>query len=217
MPEQIEYITVVEPVLEVSLIGNASRESWQSLIQKENLVVEGNTLEIILSAVSAKYMGIPFRELSVSLRLNEDEFFLIHAYNSLWWFALAERKFFRTPYYSADIQVAPHYIQLSKGQNRVFEAKLADATKVIEDTAERNTWKIHLPRKLRKQAHQAHCFHAILEGATQYYDLASLQTTVSTQGHSEAVFATLAQSDFTVRQWLVREKARHSKSKTMVE
>lgn len=216
MTQPIDYITVVEPVHEITLIGHIEYDRWKSLFQSEEFYPEtqNNRIELVLSAVDSSYMGIRFKEFSVSFRLCKNEFFLVDAYNSRRLFAWAERNFFATPYYNGHLLIQSHHLDIRKGKSRLMVASLPESAPVIEENHEVNEWKIWLPKKLRKQVNVPHYFHAKLEGHTQYYDVASGSINFN-KDSGISIFDDLNKSDFVLTHWLIREGAIHSKSKTM--
>jgi hypothetical protein len=209
-----KYMTIVEPVLEVTLIGQGDTDPWRPLLEAEGIKfpLDQEKIEIILSGVEARYLGVKFRELSISLRIDENQVFLVYAFNSNRWFALAERVFFRTPYYYATIVVNPYHIRLMNKGQLLFEAILSETAPVTDSQDEFTEWQIWLPKLLRKQADKPHYFNARLEGYTQHYKLSN--NSVLFSGGLPAPLQPLLNSNFHLDDWLVRDSARHSKSQT---
>jgi hypothetical protein len=209
--QNINYITVISPVKEVTLWGKAEAKAWQATLKEEGLtpLVRDGKVEIMISTVDSKYMGFRFQELSIAVLLAENEYFFPHAYNSIPLFALAERKFFQTPYYAGKLVVEKNRLLLNEGKS--FEAILSPEAACLKTGEE--DWKltIRLPKALRKKADKPHFFYARLQGYTETYqaDLESL----SMDGE-EAVFQILRESQFQPIEWRVRAKAIHSKSAT---
>lgn len=213
---QIDYMTVVQPVQEVTLVCRAEAAPWEEMLAAEGFQkqIANNSLEIIISATQASYQGIPFRECSISVRTGEHEFLLCHAYNSLRFFAFTERRFFRTPYFFADIEIAHHRIAVRQRGKCIFKAMLSTYAPTIGTRHETHEWKIHLPQKSRKDADTPHYFFARLEGETAHYtaDCAELEFPHPSPDH---VMERLQQSNLQATNWMVRPQARHSKSRTM--
>lgn len=209
--QSIEYVTVISPVKEITLWGKAEAKAWQTYLQQEGLApfIENSKVEILISAVDSRYMGFRFQELSVSIRLSENEYFLAHAYNSIPLFALAERKFFQTPYYAGSLSVEDHELNLNSSAD--FHARQAQNAPCLRSGEEDWQLLIRLPKALRKKAHQPHYFHARLQGYSENYQ-AKLEN-FSMQGE-EAIFQRLRESQFQPEEWRIRAKATHSKSKT---
>lgn len=211
------YVTIVEPVLEVTLICRGDAAPWRQSLVREGISLppQQEEVEIILSAVETKYMGVIFRELSVSLRLDDTQVFLVHAFNSNRFFAWVERAWFRTPYYYGKLVVAPHYIQLSDNGQPHLEARLAESAAALECRTESNEWQIRLPAALRKESSKVHYFNARLEGDTQYYATLPNPPMLVFGSGLPASLLPLQASKLMVEKWLVRERAKHSKSQTL--
>jgi hypothetical protein len=207
-----DYITVISPVKEVTLWGRAEAAAWQAWLKEEDLApaVQNGKVEILISTVDSRYMGFRFQELSISIKLSEIEYFLAHAYNSIPLFALAERKFFQTPYYPGKLLVEKEALSLNDGQS--FEAKLAADAPCLKTGDEDWQLLIRLPKALRQKANKPHYFHARLQGYTENYQ-AKLES-LSMNGE-EAVFGLLRESQFQPLEWRIRASATHSKSKTL--
>jgi hypothetical protein len=209
----MEYTTIIEPVMEVTLAGTAEDSLWQDLFRKEEMTARNpdGQVEILLSAVDSKFKGIQFQELSISVQVGENRYFLAHAYNSIGLFALAERKFFQTPYYPGKITVDPRRITLHDGSKPLFEATLPASASLIAEQPECHELLIHLPKNLRQSPNQPHFFHARLEGNTTIY---SGQTASLNIVAHQSIWELLKASNFRLQEWRVRPAARHSKSKT---
>ncbi|MBC8171553.1 MAG: hypothetical protein H7X77_07760 [Anaerolineae bacterium] len=216
MSNQTRYMTIVEPVLEVTLIGRGDAAPWRQPLAVEGIALplEQNKIEIILSAVEARYLGVKFREFSISLRIDETRVFLVYAFNSNRLFAMLERAFFRTPYYYAKLAVSPHNIRLIDQEQRLFEAALPATAPVTHSQDECNEWQIWLPAALRKQPHQPHYFNARLEGSTRHYEITTDKPVIFTGTGLPAPIQPLRESGYVIEDWLVRDSAKHSKSQT---
>jgi hypothetical protein len=211
-------MTIIEPILEVTLMGEANFDVWKPILDAQGFdnYPQSEKIGVTLSGVEAKYMGLTFREFSISVTLNESELFLAHAYNSKRFFALAERRFFRTPYYPADITVTAHKIAVYQNKVPMIEAILPQNAPITHQADESVEWTLWLPKALRKNPMIPHYFDARLEGNTQHYDITSAQITLSSNP-PDAVMALLSHSQFVPKDWFVRAHGRHSKSKTHVK
>lgn len=218
MNKDTEYATVVKPVLEVTLICQGYVAPWQRLLTNEEITLPSNQdkVEIILSAVESRYMGVKFRELSCSLRIDETQVFLIHAFNSHSLFAFAERTFFRTPYYHGNLEVRSHHIRLTNQGKTVLDASLPETESVSHSQEESNQWQIWLPSALRKQPTIPHYFNAKLEGYTRYYEMDPQHPVLFMGAGLPPALQPLGESEIIVEKWLVRDRARHSKSQTFM-
>ena len=210
-----QYVTIIEPVFEVALFGTGNHTVWENFIEKEGLELashEGKT-NIIINVVDSRYMGIRFREFSISLEVSPQRYFLAKAYNSIGMFARAERAFFHTPYYKGKIDVSATRISLQHNQLSVFEACIPEGVVPFAESDGREELLIHLPKRLRTNARKPHYFHALLEGAAISYPGDEVQV-MMTPERDDVVLNLLKASCFQVQEWRVRSSARHSKSKT---
>ncbi|MCU0464689.1 MAG: hypothetical protein MUF38_08980 [Anaerolineae bacterium] len=210
-----EYTTTIEPVFEVTLTGTTDSSAWEQILASEapHISLDAATTEVVLSATRAKFMGMAFQEFSISLLLDTQRAFLLYAFNSNPFFAYAERRFFRTPYYHAKITVESRRAHVVAGDGSSFEVALPQDTPVSEPIMERQTLKIELPQSLRKRANTSHYFHALLEGETRHYTTSSIEM-VCFEGTMLPALAALSRSNFQPHDWIVRTSARHGKSKT---
>jgi hypothetical protein len=215
MTQPVQYMTVIEPVVEVTLYGTADGDFWRRYLNEQHLPVDSTDAktDILISTVDARYMGIRFQELSISIKVRDGVYFLAHAYNSLALFALAERVFFKTPYYHASIVPEMRHIRLSHGQSTVFEAQLPDDARLIGKGEECNDVQIYLPKALRKNPTQPHFFYARLEGFTEIYAAEDAAVKI-VPNPKDPILGLLNESNFQVHEWRTRAAARHSKSKT---
>jgi hypothetical protein len=215
MNTKIDYVTVIEPVYEVTLFGTAELAPWQQWMKEEGLPAanEHGRAELLISVIDSKYMALSFQEFSISIKVEGNRYFLIHAYNSIGWFALAERKVFRTPYYQGDIHVAERRIALSHGNSIAFQAMLPSTVTSIHSEDECWDLLIHLPKQFRQKPAVPHYFHARLEGHTEHFPTDFVSMSITPTAEDETL-RRLHASDFRVEDWRIRQKARHSKSKT---
>lgn len=79
------YITVIEPVLEITLSGTVDRRLWQDRLQAEGLADtnQQGCGVVMLSAVDARFKGVRFQELSISYQVGDNHYFLVYTYNSI--------------------------------------------------------------------------------------------------------------------------------------
>jgi len=209
-----KYMTVIKHVCEVTLTAHANYGYWLDYLQQEGLTAHNadGHASIMVSAVSARYMGIKFRELSFSVAINDGaDYFLVHAFNSIAPFAFAERAIFQTPYYHAQLVVKQHHIAMIQEQQTLFSATLAPHATEISHGFSAWEGTIHLPQHLRKQPQQPHYFQARLEGDTEIF---APQLVEFAMQPLTTLLQMLCESQFTIQEWRVRTDAQHSKSKT---
>lgn len=206
MTQPIEYVTVVDPVLEVTLIGTADRAIWAPHFDLG--APTADPITVVLSAVETTYMGVRFRELSLSLLLDDTQGILLHAFNSNRVFAFIERQMFHTPYYHAAISVAARHIRLARQGHPLLDACLPESAFSEHSADECREWRLTLPTT------KPQYFYARLEGHTEYYASAGSTAQLFDHPAQPPAFAYLRQSNFRLHTWSVRATARHSKSKT---
>ena len=225
MIQTIDYMTVIEKVREVTIHGLADLAPWQAFLADEAFppFSSDGKAQLLISAVDAKYMGIRFQELSFSVAttsstnpLNSNGYFLAHAFNSRPLFAMAERRFFQTPYYPAKIDFDTHNLRLSKDNTILFEITLSQQSSCL--AKEYRLWEgtIHLPKALRKKQNLRHYFHARLEGNAEIYN-GNVDSIHINSIKDIPVLDVLEKSNLTVNEWHVRANGKHSKSKTYID
>ena len=102
----VKYVAQVSPVREVAIMGTADSEYWRGPLERAQVspLEESGRVPILIGATDTRFMGVRFRELTVTVfcrdrrRTLPDGVFLAQAYNSVRWFAWVERNIFSTPY-----------------------------------------------------------------------------------------------------------------------
>lgn len=215
------YVATVKDVEEVTLRGSAAFEPWADRLACEELTPsrrEDGRVPVQLVACEARYMGITFRECSVSVQVSDDgdEVFLAQAYNSSRLFAWSERSFFRTPYDHADVSLDPrdlaHFLVIEKGVQRLAASMGTDRA-WLDEGDERWEGTIHIPQRRPGATHEV--FHAKLEGLARIvpFDAEEDEFDVHPAGDDQAL-SVLAASDFRGETWLTREYGIHARTKT---
>ncbi len=100
MNKQIQFAAELDHVREVSLLCTADLAPWEDQLRQEGLapVLRGDQVQVLIVAAASKFMGLSFRELSISLRvrpqseeMGAEGAFLVWAFNSCRLFAFCER------------------------------------------------------------------------------------------------------------------------------
>lgn len=219
------YITAIDQVREVTLHGAGDLAYWRTHLEPQPLTAynqEGRA-QLMLSFSSLRWLGIPFREFTVSLAVcrerggsTHDGFYLVHAFNSSSILAWMERQFFHTPYYLGRISLAhqpPAAVQVIDEAGGRLRAQMAAAHSPAE--AEEEWWEgpVFLPGETPRRF-----FFARLGGKTAGYPFVAGEDEMAIRPSSEQkVFAWLAESAFTAKRWSIRADAHHAKSKTYEE
>jgi hypothetical protein len=229
-----QFIAVVDNVREVSLAGLADAGCWSSLLRGVGLQLarRDGRAQILLSAVQARYMGLPFRELSVSLgvRHPDDEgqgscFYLAYAFHSSRFLAFIERNCFRTPYYPARIEVdtqTPVSFAANRRDGAALTASMGRDTSGPREPIRcgHDSWEgpIFLPQSKAGDHRRRRWFAAKLAGDTHVYPFLPTRDEVVIRPSPRCpVLQRLAESKFAGREWIVRESAIHARSKTYKE
>jgi hypothetical protein len=231
-----KYDVQISGVHEVSLVGTADLAPWQSRLASYDLspTEKEGRAELLISGCEGRFKGIRFRELTISIfvsdrpdRSTRDGIFMIHAFNSLRFFAFVERTFFHTPYYYAGIKVEtgpPARIEMFQGGAVGLRFAMAgDAAKDLTESRAPTSvgpagWEgpIHLPRKRAEGSEPLRLFHGKLTGVTHSYPFAASDTWSLSPMKQAPALKWLLESRFEPQEWVVRPNATHGKSKTLI-
>jgi hypothetical protein len=222
---QPAYIATIANVKETILLGTANLDFWRARLKRENLYPFNANCraQIMISATQLKWMGLPSRELVISVTTcdhaeenSADAAYLIHAFNSSRMLAFAERVFFQTPYacwgnLESNAHV-PASITLNNGNDIVFHAQMSDARACMRGENETMQGAIYLPKGATRNSS---VFFAKLGGYTESYPFISGTDTLELKSSNPApVFQALIESGFTPHEWRIRNNATHARSKT---
>jgi hypothetical protein len=230
--KRVKWSAELSHVREVSLRGSADLDFWRSRMvgeQLDPLACDGRAVVMIVAA-AGKFMGIRFRELSISIAvastLDEqitDEYFLLRAFNSNRVFACCERALFATPYEHAVVAVEdalPAAVSVAQDDLAWFRMAMGDhhppTTRVPTGEGE-ETWeaRIMLPRKGRRVARGAYMFFARIRGNTVRYPFLAGTDSIAICPQADGdVLHVLLESQFAAHEWIIRSNATHAKSKT---
>lgn len=227
MNDRRRYVADIQPVAEVIVTGRADLAFWQARLQSAQLLPTNlhGYAHVLISATSARWYGVPFKEWSVSIGVGEagadglpPAYYLAHAVNSRALFAWSERTFFHTPYFPGDIEVQamrPVGVQLRLNAALIFEAVMADRATAGPIRDEHWRGPIYLPARSRHAPAAGEFFSAVLEGPTEVYpfEAARDRLTINATPHA-AVFEWLLESSFAPLAWRVRHTAHHAKTAT---
>jgi hypothetical protein len=212
------YISTITNVREVALMGAADLPYWRDRLQPEGLTpfVEDGRAALLLTAIESKFRGIPFRELSVSIRVSDEDgaasggAFLAYAFNSSRLLSLAERILFQTPYHLADLTVdenMPASMAVSVEGRTLFSARMTSSATLAQEENSLFEGPIYLPGGTS-------LFYARLSGASRIYHFDLLDTVTINPRENDTIFAQLIESNFRGKAWLLRAGAVHVRSKT---
>lgn len=206
----VAYISTITDVREVALRAAADLVYWRDRLRPERLAPfdDGGRAALLVTAIESRFRGIPFREMSISVLLDNGGAFLAHAFNSSRLLAFAERAFFQTPYHLARLDVDEHIpAWMAVDGGAAFNARMSHRSEPGEPTDELFEGPIYLPggRKV---------FHARLSGAGVRYPFVADDILDIRPRPDIPIFARLAESGFAGQAWYVRAGAVHARSKT---
>ncbi|MEX2026835.1 MAG: hypothetical protein WEH44_06030 [Pirellulaceae bacterium] len=229
MNAPLQFVAEISQVREVSLLGAADLPFWQERLKREKLFPAelDRQAQLLISGTSAKFRGIPFQELSISVFVSRQQrqeeregAFLTQAFNSNWFFALVERLWFATPYNHARVSVEatlPASILVKQHGQVAFRSAMVE-----QGIAQRQAircgnegWEgpIFLPG--RRSLAGDKWFYARIGGQTSVYPFLPDRDELSIRPElGPPAISWLAQSHFAGRQWVIRDSAVHAKSKT---
>lgn len=231
----IRWAARLPHVREVSLLGSADLSYWNDRLLAEELTPaeNGGRAQIMIVAAESKYMGLSFRELSISVLVARpgkeptgNAAYLLQAFNSRWFFAFCERAFFSTPYDHGDVQVntkQPIGLRLLQRQQIAFAAEMNSRVASPRETNSHREEGFEGPIFLPRSGHQNQAnlsrngkwFWAQLRGNTQRYPFVSSEDSLTIcPSEGLPVLKSLRDSHFTATEWVIREDATHAKSKT---
>lgn len=217
MKQPVPYTAVISPVRETILIGAADLACWRGYLRPERLepFEEGDRASLLVTAMESKFNGIPFRELTFSVRVGDgNAVYLAHAFNSSRLLGFAERTLFRTPYAYGPVELrdgARGLVRAGEGASAAFEARMGADAAPSARRDEVYEGPIYLPGNGREPGEM---FYARLEGEAAIYPFDPARDGVVIRPEAAPVFRQLAESGFTGVEWRLRENAVHSRSKT---
>jgi len=228
----IRWAATLPHVREVSLLGTADLAFWRDRLREEDLAPldRDGKAQVMLIAADSKFMGIPFRELSVSVVARPETSadategaYLLRAWNSVRFFAFCERTFFATPYSHGDVRVrasAPASVRLVVKGKPILTAEMDAATGAPDRPpapGAQSGWEgpVYLPGRGGAKGGDGKLFFARLWGRTESLPFLPSRDTFSIDPSQDGgPLQLLADSHFAPREWSIRADATHAKSKT---
>lgn len=221
MAKRIAYAAIVDQVLEIGLRGSADLAPWQALLARERVSVVGQDgrAQLLVSATSARFKGIPFRELCILVAVTAEVsgrevagFFLPRAFNSNGWFAWIERTMFSCPYLAARVEVAAEPALAFRVDDAKGGSITASRAASQRGEGKPDGWQgpVFLPRTRVEPF-----FYVQLSGETEYEPFAGDDAFAMSGASVDPAIRCLSESDFRPAEWFVRRSAVHAKSKTL--
>ncbi len=244
VPSDIEYVAEVRGVREVGLMAVADKTFWDRRLAPQGLRAmdfDGRA-QVLFTAVRARWMGVGFHDFSFGVFAEsldpqraspgaEQGLFFVSAFNSSRFFALVERRWFRTPYrhrpaLGLDVRM-PVWADLgADGARRADlagtdpKAPFAVAMGAVDGEERRAAssaevaWEGPLFLPGADGGTRRH-FFVRMTGHTRTYPFDESVDQVRLGGPgAPAVIADLHAGGFDPQQWVVRADAVHARSKT---
>ncbi|MCE9552020.1 MAG: hypothetical protein K8T91_01395 [Planctomycetes bacterium] len=219
--KQVKWVAQLSHVQEVSLLGTADLDYWNDRLRGKSLTPteRGGQAQMLLIAAAARFCGLRFRELSISVLAHRqteggriEGAYLLQAFNSRQLFAFCERAFFATPYAHGNVRVAtePAAIELAVGGHQVVTASM-ESRQPIRTGPDGFDGPVFLPRSAVEEPRM---FLARIGGHTSVYSFEAAEDVLAIDPNGNAALQSLVDSHFTPRQWSIRPNADHAKSKT---
>jgi hypothetical protein len=227
-----KFDVVVSPVREVSLVGYADLNHWRGKLAVHGLhpTEADGSAEMLLVACEGRFMGVRFRELSVSVFVareagsrGRDGVLLLRAFNSIRFAAFVERTMFHTPYYPQRVAVSPDvpaFVRLGRETDPILFASMADDESASDrlSVAASDGWQgpIYLPDLRDAAVGAERLFYGSLTGDTRSAAFDATRDTFRLGAKaSDPIVPLLAEARFKPTQWILRACATHGKSKTI--
>ncbi len=231
MDSSIRFAAELKHVREVTLMGSARFDYWRRRLDPEGLypTQQNGRAQLLIISADARFHGVRFRELSVSVRVSmtdtgqpESGAFLLSAFNSQRFFALVERLWFATPYRHGAVELSPElpaYVQCVCDAALVFRAQMGEGGQQSRAPLleQEDGWEgpVFLPSRGRRRGR---VFYAVVRGTTRTYRFDPHQDQLEIHAHDQApIFAELLESDFMAEQWALRLDAVHARSPSYAE
>ena len=222
MNRAVKYVATVNNVQEIALFGTSDLLYWQQKLASEGLrpVDCGGSAEVAIHGISGRWMGIPFRELTVGITVHATQssdvpsIWLEHAFSSSKTLAFLERTLFHTPYRHAIVEVEREpFPEISVGKSDSDILHLRMKPRERDDDIENDVWEgaIYLPGRGRTRRRRI--FFARLSGDTNVYSFRPKDDNMEIAATQNGL-RSLMDSRFVPLQWRIRKNSKHARSKT---
>jgi hypothetical protein len=215
----VPYIAEIKNVRETALVASADLDYWRDHLGQENLFpfnADGHA-EIVITAISSRFMGLPFHELNVGVQVcdradgsSRDGLYFMAGFNTSRVLTFCERWMFKTPYRRASVQLRtqPASFALIESGSTILSAEMSREERASERREERWEGALFLPGRTR-------VFYARIGGDTLISPFIPAADTLRlSPSKSHPVVQWLLDSDVRGLEWHVRESGVHARSKT---
>ncbi len=225
---KIKYAAELTQVREISLRGTADLGYWQEALRDErvSLAEWDGRAHVLIIAAAGEHWGVRFREVCISLVIDGFNgrrvpgIFMLQAFNSQRLFAFCERWFFHTPYAQADVWLNcwPALIEVKCSGQTIFRAKNTTGHELQSCEPLRvgkEGWGGPVLLPSRHDADEdGRLFFAKISGETRVYPYLDSDNLELKPSDELDITRRLIESGFVGREWIVREDAKHARSKT---
>jgi hypothetical protein len=229
MNPTIKYVAELKHVREVALVGTADLAFWKDRLRPAGLhpTEIGGGAQIMISAIESRFLGVAFREATISVSLSRHRggsgrggVFLARAFNSSRCFAFVERACFSSPYLHGSLRIdarLPASIEVSRDDEIALMTRMADVPGRSPSRSGDEDWRgpVFLPSKRGQGAGSCKSFPARVSGATLTYPFSPSEDLVTIRpSRDDTALRSLVESNFAGREWVLREDGSHAKGKT---
>lgn len=225
--KQIRNAAEIHNVKEMTLVCTAGIAVWQDYLKTFGIVpVEYNGMaKILISVTEMKFLKIRFREFVISVFVTgkdpeSEAAFLLLAYNSNKFFSWSERKFFSTPYHHGRISFDHQNYsgaEVITSSNNIISINNSINNSRLPKFEGDDKWegRVYLPYNYIKKENRYKWFYAGVSGDTKKYVYSKTEDELVLNNTApDKVFECLNKSNIAGYEWIIRDNAFHSKSKT---
>lgn len=221
----VRYVAELLGAHEVTLTGAADLGFWRARLAQHGFSPRDSSgkARILISSVSARWMGVAFREATISIAIDpppdepgSEAFFLVQAFHSSRSFAFCERAFFHTPYAHAAVRVGigpPAAMAVARADGTMLQAHMAPTS--LADRAPSKSGEDGWQGPVLLPASGGRRMYVKIGGASRVYPFSAADQVTLTPGPGDRVVAWLAESRFTGVEWILRPSAVHARSRTV--
>lgn len=218
---RVKYVARIKNVHEVVVYGASDPQYWQSRLAELELaplVVDG-AAEIMIGAFRSRWMGIPFGETILCVRVvrqgpraEEGEgAFLMQGYNTSGFFAWVERVRFKTPYLRGQVHLLEDEefgFVVDGGPGHRFGARTELPPEDAEAIEENFEGAAYLPSGVD------HHFGAFIQATRTTWPARPGDALRHDEATAAGVLAPLAEGGFEIRRWATSKTAVHARTAT---
>ena len=220
-------MTTISDVSELVLYGTADAAFWQARLRPHELIprLHDHRAEIMIGIFQARWNRIPFSELIIAASCeglskgrSAEGYFLLHAFNSSWFFSMVERHHFRTPYETGSFtkgESTPRTIEIHDDRQLLLRlcARRTPEESPIVESWQRPVWFAHPGnRSVRLSLSALVSSHRTRSQVDPALDLIEFGNATN-----HPILSSLSESNFMPLQWRMGQRAIHARTRTRRE